>query len=119
LTGGVFDLLWCCILAHQRQQVRDMYHIDGSPCCDFFLACCCRCCMFNQLKHQLEVDNPDVASRTPEQVNSMRAERESHRNRTWTVSKKTFNNPPKHVQTYSWSPPFVKYRTLDGKREYV
>ena len=72
LTGGVFDLLWCCLLARQRQQVRDMYHIDGSPCCDCFLACCCRCCMFNQLKHQLEVDNPNPPDPAkPQQVNSM------------------------------------------------
>jgi Cys-rich protein (TIGR01571 family) len=71
LTGGVFDLLWCCLLAHQRRQVRDMYHIDGSPCCDCFLACCCRCCMFNQLKHQLVVDNPKYPSDPLEQVNIM------------------------------------------------
>ncbi len=71
LTGGLFDLLWCCILARQREQVRNMYHIDGSPCWDCFLACCCRCCMFNQLKHQLVVDNPKYPSDPTAQVNSM------------------------------------------------
>ena len=118
LTGGVFDLLWCCLLARQRGQVRDMYHIGGDPCSDCFLACCCRCCMFNQLKHQLEVDNPNPPSITPEQVNTMRAEKESYRNKTLTVSNKTFNNPPKEVRSYSTKPPFVKYQTPPG-REYL
>jgi hypothetical protein len=71
-TGGVFDLLWCCVLARQRRQVRDMYRIDGNPCSDCFLACCCRCCMFNQLKHQFEADPDTLDWNQPEQVNSMR-----------------------------------------------
>lgn len=92
-SGGVFDLFWCHTLSRQRRQVRDMYHIDGGPCYDCFLACCCRCCMFNQLKQQLKADNPNPPSTTPEQMNSMRADKESYRNKTWTVSNKEFNNP--------------------------
>ena len=92
-SGGVFDLFWCHTLSRQRRQVRDMYRIGGDPCSDCFLACCCRCCMFNQLKHQLEADNPNPPSTTPEQMNSMRADKESYRNKTWTVSDKEFNNP--------------------------
>jgi len=92
-TGGVFDLFWCHTLARQRRQVRDMYRIDGGPCSDCFFVCCCRCCMFNQLKHQLEVDNPNPPSITPEQVNSMRVVKEWGRNKTWTVSNKEFKNP--------------------------
>ena len=74
--------------------------------------------MFNQLKHQLEVDNPNPPSITPEQVNTMRADKESYRNKTLTVSNKTFNNPPKEVRSYSTKPPFVKYQTPPG-REYL
>ena len=89
-TGGIFDLIWCYSLAGQRRQVREMYRIEGGPCCDCFLACCCRCCMFNQLKHQLVADNPSPPGPT-QQVNSMR---DQFPNRTWLVSNKTFNNPP-------------------------
>jgi len=93
-SGGVFDLFWCHTLARQRRQVRDLYHIDGSPCGDCFLACCCRCCMFNQLKHQLDVDNPNPPDPgKPQQVNSMKFS-DIAPNRTWTVSNRTFNNPP-------------------------
>jgi hypothetical protein len=67
-SGGVFDLFWCHTLARQRRLVRELYRIDGGSGSDCFLACCCRCCMFNQLKHQLEAENPDS------QVNSMKFE---------------------------------------------
>jgi hypothetical protein len=70
-TGGIFDLLWCCCLARQRRMVRDMYRIDGNACSDCFVASCCRCCMFNQLKHQLEADNPRYPEDPHAQVNSM------------------------------------------------
>lgn len=86
--------VWCFCLAYQRSQVREMYHLSGNFCEDLCIACCCRCCMFNQLKHQLMVDNPDKESITPEQVNTMRAENEKYRNKTWTVSNRTFRNPP-------------------------
>ena len=52
---------------------------------------CCRCCMFNQLNHQLVADNPNPPSLTQQQVNSMC---DQFPNRTWLVSNKTFNNPP-------------------------
>ena len=69
-SGGVFDLFWCHTLARQRRQVRDLYHIDGGSCSDCFLACCCRCCMFNQLKHQLDVDTPNPPEPgKPQQMN--------------------------------------------------
>lgn len=90
-TGGIFDLVWCYSLARQRRQVREMYRIEGSSCCDCLHACCCRCCMFNQLKHQLVADNPNPPSLTQQQVNSMR---DQFPNRTWLVSNKTFRNPP-------------------------
>jgi Cys-rich protein (TIGR01571 family) len=71
-TGGIFDLLWCYALARKRRQVRDMYHIDGDSCSDCFFACCCRCCMFNQLKHQLETDNSNPPPTTiPRSLNRM------------------------------------------------
>jgi len=67
-TFGLFDLLWCYGLARQRRLVRELYHIESGSCSDCFAACCCRCCMFNQLKHHLQVDpNPP----DPQQVNSM------------------------------------------------
>jgi hypothetical protein len=74
-TGGVFSLLWCCLLARQRSQVRKIYRIDGNPCCDCLLASCCRCCMFNQLKHQLKTDPPSLDWTQPQLVNSMRVDR--------------------------------------------
>ena len=93
-TGGLFDLFWCHTLASQRRQVRDMYNIDGSPCCDCFVACCCRCCMFNQMKHQFEVDNPTPPDPgKPQQVNSMPWDGKYKKNSRW-ISDKTFENPP-------------------------
>ena len=90
---GIFDVLWCCVLARQRRQVRAMYGIGGSACLDCLAVCCCRCCMFDQMNQQLRMKNPNVPSTTPEQVNTMRAIKESDRNKTWTVSNKEFKNP--------------------------
>ena len=101
LTGGLSDLLWCCFLARQRQQVRDMYHIDGSPCCDCLVACCCRCCMFNQLKHQLVLDNPKYPADPLALVNSMQQ------------PKVGFILPPIPRQSRSLK------KTNPGQREYV
>ena len=90
---GFSNVTWCCVFARQRSQVRKMYGIDVSTCKDCFAVCCCRCCMFDQLNQQLRLKNPNLPSMTPEQVNSMRAEKESFRNRTWFVSNKEFKNP--------------------------
>jgi len=90
-SGGVFDLFWCYGLARQRRQVRELYHIDSDACADCFVACCCRCCMFNQLKHQLQVDNPDPPDQQPQQVNSMSGLGKIQK--PWWISKKAFNNP--------------------------
>jgi len=73
--------------------------------------------MFNQLKHQLELDNPNPPDpETPQQVNSMPWDGTYQKNSRWT-SDKVFNNPPKQAPIYSRTPPFVKYRTPE--REYV
>jgi hypothetical protein len=90
-SGGVFDLFWCHTLARQRRQVRELYRIDGGAGSDCFLACCCRCCMFNQLKHQLQVDNPDPPDQQPQQVNHMPGLGKIQK--PWWQSEWAFNNP--------------------------
>lgn len=74
LTGGCFECYWCYCLASQRNDVRKMYGISEPYCgmySDCCVACCCRACMFNQLKQQLQRSTPGLINRAPETTNSM------------------------------------------------
>ncbi len=73
-TGGLFECYWFFCLVSQRNDVRQMYGISEPHCrmcSDCCVACCCRACMFNQLKRQLQHPTPGYMNNAPDVTNRM------------------------------------------------